>query len=857
MQTLSSVAKFIRYWTYQIFSPGTVLREKYEAFRSLLAHDKCAHEVIAELEEIYYGQVRVDFQLIAKKYDQLSSCVSGIIENLSGIHPSRYLTLRDYSKKFDSYIRFMLTPPVYPYDPPYTIQLDQISSDKLSLVGGKALQLSVIRKNIQLPVPSGFVISTNAFYYFIEHNHLRKAIDTKLSDLDINSHSSLNRTSEELIALVMNARIPPDLEDAVFDAYKACQWANKDDIRIAMRSSAVGEDGPSSFAGQYTTVLDVKQNRVLNAYKEVVASKYAPRALYYRINYGLSDPETPMAVLALEMIDAEASGIIYTRDMENPLSCHLNIHSVWGLGELLVSGSVSPDLFTVSKEKKPRIVLEKAGDKDKEMILSKDHGPEVLAVHADRKQIPSIDHASLMTLARWSVDLEKFYGEPQDIEWCRDHSGRLFILQSRPLKFEESPTQDKACEFDKVQDRVLVSGGENASSGIGGGRVFQIDSDSDLKSLPQGAVLVARTASPHYVAVMGKLNAVVIDKGSTAGHFSSVAREFGVPTLVNTGDATSNLPSGIEVTVHADAKVVYEGIVNSLMESQCARRDLLSNSPFMRKLESIMSFISPLRLVSPDLKSFSPEGCRSLHDIIRFSHEKAVQEMFTLGTGKVTRKKGARKLSSKIPMLFYVLDVGGGLEKGLPNSKTVKLEEIKSAPMKALLKGMLHPHIRWSKFTHFDWASYDRIVMSGGIISAESSQFGSYAVIASDYMNLNLRFGYHFVIVDTLCGDKAEENYVLFRFTGGGGDSLGRSLRAAFIGGILDRLGFGVNIKGDLIDGQLDEGSRRTILDKLDMVGRLLGATRLMDMYLKDETQVEGFVEDFMKGRYHFASIED
>jgi len=840
-----------------VFSPGTVLREKYEAFKSLLVHDKCAHEVMAELEEIYYNRIRVDFQVIAKKYDRLAESVSGIVEDLSRMCPSRYLNLKDYFKKFDFYIRFMLAPPEYNFSPPFTVQLDEIPSDGRLLVGGKALPLSVIKKDLQLPIPSGFVITTNAFFYLIEHNDLRKIIDEKLAGLDINSTPSLDHTSDELVALIMNSRIPPDIENAVLNAFKACQWTKNRDIRIAMRSSAVCEDEQSSFAGQYLTVLNVKEEKILDAYKKVIASKYSPRALYYRINYGLSDIETPMAVLALEMVDATASGIIYTRDIDDPTSNYLNIHSVWGLGELLVSGEVSPDIITVTKEEKPTIVMEKTGVKHKQMTLAQNRSTEVIPVYDNKKQICSIGHASVLTLARWGTALETFYGVPQDIEWCKDNEDRLFILQSRPLKIEEVHTPLEECKFDNIKNAVLVSGGETASSGVGTGRVFKIDRKSDLENLPKGAVLVARNASPYYVTVMARLTAVVTDTGSIAGHFSSVAREFGVPTLVNTGVATTNLFPGREVTVHADGKIVYDGIVSSLIESPRVQRDLLSNSPFMRKLRYVISFVSPLKLVDSASKSFKPEGCRSLHDIIRFSHEKAVQEMFSMGDRKGGQKKGAKKLISKIPMLFYVLDVGGGIEQKLTSEKEVRMEAIISAPMRAVFSGLTHPDIHWSEFTHFDWQEYDKIVMSGGIISADSARFGSYAVLSSDYLNLNLRFGYHFVILDTICGDKEDENYILFRFSGGGGDSYGKSLRAGFIGGVLARLGFIVDIKGDLVDGQFKVGNQEAIFEKLDMVGRLLGATRLMDMYLKDAFLVEGFVDDFMNGLYHFSSIED
>ena len=844
-----------KYWTYQIFSPGTVLREKYEAFKSFLTHDKCAHELMAELEEIYYNQKKVDLQAVAKKYDQMALCVSKIIEELSRICPSRYLTLRDYFKKFDFYIRFMLAPPKYDFSPPFALILDEIPTDNPLLVGGKAQQLSVIKKNLGFPVPEGFVITTNSFYYFVEYNDLRKEIDEKLSDVDIHSPASLNNVSNELVALIMGAGIPPDIEDAILSAFRRCQWDDVVNVRIAMRSSAVGEDGRLSFAGQYQTILNVKEDSIFDAYKKVIAGKYSPRALYYRINAGFIDIEAPMAALALEMIDSAASGIIYTQELENPTSKFLNIHSIWGLGELLVSGGVSPDSITVTKEQSPRIVAQKIGVKHKQMTLSQNNTTKIASVPKKKKEKLSIGHASILTLAKWGSELERFYKEAQDIEWSQDHAGRLFILQSRPLKLEGVNATVETFNLENIKNAVLISGGETASSGIGAGCVFKVSRKSDLKNLPQGAVLVARNASSQYVSVLDRLSAVVTDTGSIAGHFSSVAREFGVPALLNTNAATSNLTTGQDVTVHADGKIVFDGIVSSLTERPYARRNLLLDSPFMHKLEYIMSFISPLKLVDPVSKSFNPEGCRSLHDIIRFSHEKAMQEMFHMGSRRGGRKKGAKKLISKIPMLFYVLDVGGGFKKELLNEKAVKIEDIISVPMNAVFSGLNHPGIHWSKFTHFDWEQYDKIVMSGGIISAESAQLGSYAVIASDYLNLNLRFGYHFVILDAICGDKADKNYITFRFSGGGGNPHGRFLRAGFIGSILERLEFMVEIKGDLVDGQFKKGIQEIIVEKLNMLGRLLGATRLMDMYFTDASDMDSFVTNFMNGQYHFSSI--
>jgi pyruvate,water dikinase len=850
------ITNLFKHWTYQIFFPTAVLRKKYEAFKALLTHDKQVHELMAELEEIYHNQVRVDFRVIEDKYNDLSRYVFAMLEDFAKMCPSCYPDLKDYFKRFDSYVRFIFTPTECNTSAPFTIPLNKIPPDGQALVGGKALNLSIVERDLQLPIPGGVVITTNSFCYFIKFNDLRKSIDKRLTRLDINSTASLNIISHELVDMMMKARIPPDMEEDILNAYNSLQKSTGKDVRLAMRSSAVGEDTRSSFAGQYRTILNVRKDGILDAYKAVIASKYSPRALYYRISYGLLDTETSMAVLALEMIDSAVSGIVYTEDIEDFDSKSLAIHSIWGLGELLVRGEISPDIINITKKKRPEIIRKQTGIKSRQMVFSTKNSTEIVPVNDGKQRLHSLDDASALILAHWGMRLEKHFKEPQDIEWCMDNDGRLFLLQSRPLRSEETDFKPLECKFEDIENPVLVSGGETACSGIGAGKVFRIDRESDLENLHEGAVLVARNASPNYVTVMNKLNAVVTDTGSTAGHFSSVAREFGVPTLVNTRVATARLTHGNDVTVYADGREVYDGIVQTMLESPCARRDLLSDSPFVRKLRYVINFISPLRLTDPQAESFVPEGARSLHDILRFTHEKAVQEMFHMGDRRIRKTGSARKLISHIPMLFYVIDVGGGLRHDTNDKKTVKMDDVLSVPMTAVFKGLSHPEIKWSQFTHFDWAEYDKIVMSGGIISPEAAMFASYAVMSYDYLNLNLRFGYHFVILDTICGDKTEDNYILFRFSGGGADFDKRSLRADFLGGVLQRLGFDVDKKSDLIEGRLTVEDKKTIEHKLDKIGRLLGATRLMDMYLKDNTMVESYIEEFINGRYHFATDE-
>jgi pyruvate,water dikinase len=200
--------------------------------------------------------------------------------------------------------------------------------------------------------------------------------------------------------------------------------------------------------------------------------------------------------------------------------------------------------------------------------------------------------------------------------------------------------------------------------------------------------------------------------------------------------------------------------------------------------------------------------------------------------------------------------VGGGLQDGLGSQKEISIEAVRNRAMRALWQGLRHPEIQWGSFSHFDWEAHDRMVMSGGIASPESTMFASHAVISEDYMNLNLRFGYHFVIVDALCGDDTSEQTILFRFSGGGAEMAQRILRTEFLSKILRRLRFDVSVKSDLIDGQFKGTDAEDTLQRLDLMGRLLGATRLMDMYLKEAGQIDGFVDDFMDGRYNFATVD-
>jgi len=820
----------VKYWTRLVFAPDRLLKDKYACFKSLLEHDKRAHELLAELEEVYYNQVPVDFKWVEMTYDDLAGRVQGVVEALRGICPTRYLDLEDYFLRIDGYVRHIFRPRTTIDSNAWVLPLQQALRNP-ALAGGKAANLSAAAQHLDLPVPPGFVITTAAFQEVIRHNDLQPHIDRCLRKLDLRTSSRLEAISDQLTRRFLAAEIPCALEDAIRTAARSLET----DRPLAVRSSAVSEDSENSFAGQYKTVLNVRPRDLIAAYKQVAAGKYAASALYYRIRCGLSDAETPMAALVLPMVEAAASGVMYTRDFSGGDSEQIVIQAIRGQGRALVDGTVSPRTYTVSPESTAGAAVRDG---------SWEEGP--------------LDPETVATLASWGQKLEAFFGGAQDVEWCRDPGGSLFLLQSRPLRTELSEQiAQMECNFEAVKNPVLLANGQTAAAGIAAGPVYALSSPADLSQVPTGAVLVVRHALPSYVQILDRLAAVITETGSTAGHLASVAREFDVPMIVNAGGALQALQDGREVTVHADAGRIYAGRVAAMLKSPCARRNLLEDSPFMRRMGYVIRFVASLELTDPDAENFKPAGCRSVHDVIRFAHEKAVQEMFHLNENRLRKIGGARKLEAGVPMVFYVLDVGGGFADDLEDENRVHFDEIRSVPLRAVLKGLRHPDIRWGEFTHFDWASYDKAVMAGGIVKPEAAMFASHAVAAKEYANLNLKFGYHFVIVDSVCNESARDNYVMFRFSGGGADIEKRRLRADFLCGVLQRLHFDVSRKSDLVDARVQEIEMENCRHVLDRIGRLLGATRLLDMYLKDASMVEGFVEDFMSGRYHFASVED
>lgn len=790
----------LRHWFTRLLAPDRLIREKYEHFKALLDSDARALDLIADLEAPVYGYDPADMARIRFLAEELLGAVRDMTASLYGMNPQAYAALPEALERIAAEISLLTAAQRLDAAPPYVLSLDA-AADHPGRVGGKALNLAVARRN-NIPTPPGFVITASAFARYLQDNGLEEEIEKRFRDVSLSNHDAIVRITSELQEIILDADIPGDIAEEIAAATKALDAG---DCCLAIRSSALSEDGDISFAGQYASELDVRQSDVLAAYKRVLAGKYCPRAVAYRIRHGLSDNDTAMAVLVLPMVRASSAGVVYTLDP----ACSavggkaVGVYVVDGLAAELVDGSATPGKHFLTREPEPSVLM-----------------------GCVCESATAVSEEVLRELGRWSMRLEEIFGQPQDVEWAHGPDG-LRILQSRPL---HQDLDREAFSPEEISDAVeLVSELDCASPGAACGPVYHVASGADFRSIPKGSVVVVGTLRPALSQFLDRIAAIVAGSGSRASHLASVARERGVPVVVGCGRGV--LTEGEVVTVDAAAGKIFDRCLPSIMKRD--EEEARAHAQVRAENEALAACTVRLNLLDPDDPGFSPEGCRSLHDLVRFCHEKSVSEMFSLVDRGGRGLGRSRRLETHLPLVMYVLDLGGGLLPEAGDKGPVDAGLLSCAPLRSLWSGLADERVEWDESQlHMDWETFDRI--SAGIFRKDSKILASYSIIATEYMHLNIRFGYHFSIVDALCGELPGANYVKFRFKGGGAALEQRAHRLAFIRRVLELFGYEIQIKGDMLDASFmrmpaDETSRA-----LHALGLVLAVTRLMDMKLPD-----------------------
>lgn len=844
-----------------------IFRFKYSHFKDLLQSNTELAQVIADITEKLHGHHIFGMSYVRSTATQAMSQAARMVRALNALSFQKYTALERSLERIQAAIGEELELEVEKTSdcPDLVIPLEKVHRGIVDWVGGKSANLGEIAGRVGLRVPEGFAVTTRAFELFMDHGDLRDWIRKYKNEADISSPASVQELSETVQHLILRTPVPRELQEALVSAYDALAStvSQRDgverDLRVAMRSSAVGEDSDLSFAGQYVSVLNVERSRLADTYRVIVASLYTPRAISYRYQKGIRDEDTAMGVTVLEMIDSAAAGVAYSMNPLDPNPEELVITGIYGLGPYAVEGVVTPDMVRVSKKPGFPVIEKKVSFKPVRLIMNQEGGLlEVPVPETDRNRLCLSDEA-VQLLAEAVTRLERHFGGPQDVEWAVDSRGQLFILQSRPLHILwESAESIRVEEARENDPGVLASGGTTAVPGVGYGPAYLVRGDEDLADFPQNGVLVAAHSSPSYVVVMPRAAAIVTEAGSVTGHMASVAREFGVPTLLGVPGLRRVLKPGQVVTVDATRRRVYDGLREDLIQQFEKRRPFMKGTPVYESLSEVAKWIVPLNLVDPRDASFRPDACRTLHDVMRFAHEMSYREMFRLSDSFAEGEGRAVKVEARLPVDLYIIDLGGGLAPEAAHASRVRLDNVTCAPLRALLHGMTHEALEEQGPRPVHLKGFLSVMteqmLSPPRLGAERFGDKSYAIISDKYMNFSSRVGYHYSIVDTYSGADSHKNYITFSFIGGAADEIRRNRRVRTIGRILEHMDFRVDVVGDRVTARLLKYPLHKILEHLERLGRLLQFTRQLDMFMESERSVEELARRFLEERYSLTA---
>ena len=769
--------KFLRSFLKDEQDEQEILREKFSHFRRLLENNNQALAAMADLEEKLTGDFLFDTGYLYNQVENLSGRVREMIEALNALSQDRYSELKlVYQGLQGDILQELVAVPEIPQTP-YIFFLDQLNKEMAASSGGKMANLGEMHNLLKLSTPSGFVITAAAYQHFLQGSGLSKILEAKLQEADITNLIRLEAVSQELQDIVRQATLPEDLAQAITEAARTFGEAY-----ISVRSSAVGEDTELSFAGQFATLLNVAPAEIIQHYKEVVASKFTSRAIFYWKYKNFSLDELPMAVGCLEMVPARASGVMFSLDPHAPERNSIIISAVWGLGKFAVDGSVSPDIFELSRADDFFLLGQRQGNKTKALAARPQGGVEETPLDPEKAAAFCLNTEQLKTLAAIALQLENHFNGPQDIEWAVTDSGQIFVLQSRPLRISAPAFQSETPGKPEISIKPLLNQGVRAVGGVAGGPVFLLRQEEEIPHIPAGSIVVVRQPVSKLVQVMDRIAGILTEVGSPTDHMTILAREFRVPTLVDVTGALESLAAGQEITMDADLAVIYPGIIGELLAKPSSQPGPWRDDPLFAKLKKVLTHISPLHLLDPSSPEFQAKSCSTLHDITRFCHEKAMDAMFNLDVEESVQAKGVCRLQSDLPLNLFILDLGGGLSDR--NNKVIAEEDIISRPFQAVLRGFRNPAVRWAGQVSVDFKGF-MSVFANTLYDMNKSETGlggkSFAIISDKYLNFNSRLGYHFGHLDALPSDERNDNYISFQFKGGAASLDRRERRAQLL----------------------------------------------------------------------------
>jgi pyruvate, water dikinase len=526
---------------------------------------------------------------------------------------------------------------------------NQVTMKNIEQVGGKGASLGEMVQN-NFPVPNGFVVTSEAYFNFVKETNIQAKIIEHIDSIDVENTQDLERKSKEVRELIKETPMPLDIKSEIMSNYDLLniQENNSANTLVAVRSSATAEDLPdASFAGQQDTYLNVfGKTELLKSVINCWASLFTARAVYYRKKQGFNTEKVGLCAVIQKMVQSNVSGIMFTADPTGDLN-KIIIEAGFGLGETVVSGSITPDNYIIDKKNMQKIENKKINKQ--EFMLTREQGQNLeIKLGEGKSQMQKLDDEKIIELAEIGYRIEQHYKKPMDIEWAME-GNKLYIVQARPittlnLDKENLAGKEKAIEevkqLEKEGTSVLLEG-LSASPGIISGKVKIAQNIDDIVKVNKGDILVTKMTSPSWVPVMKKASGIITDEGGKTCHAAIVSRELGIPCVVGTSKATKTLTDNQIITLDGYNGKIYSGEIKIITKEDHV--EVLENNEIDKIEEGLLREMNG-ESFSPEIKAKVSElerdfGNKKFLEMNNEEREKEEKELLDILKGVSTKVK--------------------------------------------------------------------------------------------------------------------------------------------------------------------------------------------------------------------------
>lgn len=809
---------------------------------------------MAEMERLLGGEYIFDRNFLTRTTAELCALAHQVVYSLNAMSRNAYVPLYDRYQELKAALDDILADPAAATKRLITLPLSGARLERQPLVGFRAAALAELRDRLDIPAPRGFVVTSQGFALLRAANQgwwgAIRAQPQAAPSLDF--PVELRRAVEdELIALRarLGREAPLWLTVEAFSRGEAGVLAEAAatplgplaptaDVLLAAMAGAAWR----CMAGLDSVDTDTLFSAAVMALPEV-------RVLLEVTTQDAAAPESGLMAISARVPD-KVSDPTGQRNPEEDRYQLLRVHPHTPVHTVLRAGAGPGPVPSALPDALPKASLPEALPDGRTALEAM---PSRL-----RRGAALLTRQQLDLAARTAMAAERLLGGPQRLRLGLDAEGTLWTFGSLPYFLQNagpdgemgdtSEAEAETLRAALAQAHVLLEGGQTAQTGAAAGVVRHVDENDDPADFPLGAVAVTRAASPRLSGVLRRASAIITEVGTAAGHLAAIARELRVPALFGVPGALAVLVPDMEVTLDAEAHRVYRGVIPALAQAGLPGSDFDPADPEYLMLRRLLRRISPLRLVDPESPEFAPQHCRSLHDIIHFVHDRALDELLHLQERrKDLQGYHTRRLLLDVPLDIRLLDIGGGLApQAGQTGDQARPDEVACVPLKAFLSGLTRPGV-WRQAP----AGLSLRDILGGMdktyaaMTAPAFAGGNLAIVGERYLNLSLRLGYHFSVIDAHVSENPNKNAVYFRFAGGLAEPDKRARRGKLIAQVLSSMDFKVTLRGDLVVGRLKIAERSTVESVLAVLGELTAFTRQLDTDMGDDGAIGRLLERF------------